>query len=122
MIAHVLVLMGGAEQCAVICDQLAEEGYRCTTAETIDEAETVLERMGADLVIAELQSTQPSAIERLLTLAERKSIPAMLIAGDGMPVPAAASVRVLRSPVRVSELLAGVAQMLERGALAGEQR
>ena len=120
MIAHVLVLMGDAEESAVVCDHLAEEGYRCTTAETIDEAEAVLERMGADLVITELGSTQASAIERLLTLAERKSIPAMVIAGDGMPVPAA-NVRVLRSPVRVSDLLAGVGEMLERGALAAEE-
>ena len=122
MVAHVLVLIEDPEESSVICDHLAEEGYRCTTAETIDEAETVLDRLGADLVITDIGSTQPPAIERLLKLAERRGIPAILIAGEGFPGHAAASVRVLRSPLRVSDLLAGVLEVLERGALAGEQK
>ena len=120
MLAHVLVLTEDPEESSVICDHLADEGYRCTTAETIDEAEAVLDQLGADLVIADLASTQPTAIERLLKLAERNLIPAVLIAGDGIAVPDALNVRVLRSPLRVAELFAGVAEMLERGALAGE--
>jgi DNA-binding response OmpR family regulator len=122
MVAHVLVLIEDLEESSVICDHLAEEGYRCTRAETIDEAEAVLDRLGADLVITGLGSTPPSAIERLLKLAVRRGIPAMLIAAEGMPVPAAASVRVLRSPLRVSELFAGVAELLARGVLADEQK
>ena len=122
MVAHVLVLMDDPEESSVICDHLAEEGYRCTTAETIDEAETVLDRLGADLVITDLGSTQTPAIERLLKLAEHRRIPAILIAGEGVPTHAPGSARVLRSPLRVSELLAGVSEMLERGALAGEQQ
>ena len=121
MVAHVLVLMEDPEESSVICDHLAEEGYRCTTAETIDEAETVLDRLGADLVITDIGSTQPPAIDGLLKLAERRRIPAILIAREGVPIPVPASVRVLRSPLRVSELLAGVAEVLERGAIAGEQ-
>jgi len=121
MVAHVLVLTEDPEESSVICDHLAEEGYRCTRAETIDEAETVLDRLGADLVITDIGSTQPPAIERLLNLAERRRVPAILIAREGVPAPAAASVRVLRSPLRISELLAGVSEVLERGALAGEQ-
>ena len=80
----------------------------------------ILDKLGAALVITDLASTQPTAIERLLRLAERKRIPAVLIADDGVVVPAAADVRVLRSPLHVAELVAGVAEMLERGALAGE--
>ncbi len=120
MVAHVLVLMGDPEESSVICDRLAEEGYRCTTAETIDEAETVIDRLGADLVITDIGSTQPAAIERLLTLAERRRIPALLIAGEGDPAHDRPNVRVLRSPLRVSDLLAGVSEVLERGALARE--
>jgi len=122
MVAHVLVLTEDPEESSVICDHLAEEGYRCTTAETIDEAETVLDRLGADLVITDIGSTQPPAIERLLTLAERRRIPAILIAGEGVSADASPRVRVLRSPLRVSDLLAGVSEVLERGALAGEQK
>ena len=122
MVAHVLVLIQDPEESSVICDHLAEEGYRCTTAETIDEAETVLDRLGADLVITDIGSTQPPAIERLLTLAERRRIPAILIAGEGVSADASPRVRVLRSPLRVSDLLAGVSEVLERGALAGEQK
>jgi DNA-binding NtrC family response regulator len=122
MVAHVLVLIEDPEESSVICDHLAEEGYRCTTAETIDEAETVLDRLGVDLVITDIGSTQPPAIERLLTLAERRRIPAILIAGEGVPADASQRVRVLRSPLRVSDLLAGVSEVLERGALAGEQK
>jgi DNA-binding response OmpR family regulator len=121
MVAHVLVLIDDPEQSSVICDRLAEEGYRCTRADTIDEAETVLDRLGADLVITDLGSTRPAAVERLLKLAERRGIPAMVIADEGVPVPAAARARVLRSPLRVAELFASVAEVLERGALAGER-
>jgi len=122
MVAHVLVLIEDPEESSVICDHLAEEGYRCTTAETIAEVETVLDRLGADLVITDFGSTQTPATERLLKLAERRRIPAILIAGEGIPAHAAESARVLRSPLRVSELLAAVSEMLERGVLAGEQK
>jgi DNA-binding response OmpR family regulator len=120
MVAHVLVLIEDPEESSVICDRLAEEGYRCTTAETIDEAESVLDQLAVDLVITDHGSTQPTASERLLKLAQRKRIPAVLIADKGVMVPAMAGVRVLRWPLRVAELFAGVAEMLERGALAGE--
>ena len=122
MLAHVLVLMEDPEESSVICDHLAEEGYRCTRAETIDEAETVIDRLGADLVITDTGSTHPAATERLLQLAGRRRIPAILIAGEGVPAHAPPSVRVLRSPLRVSDLLAGVSEVLERGALAGEPK
>ena len=120
MIAHVLVLVHDLETSSVICDHLAEEGYRCTTAESLDEAEAVLARMTVDLVIADVGPSDEAAAYGLARLGERAGVPAMAIVDEAVSLGEGGSLRVLKRPLRVSDLLANVAELIEQRAGADE--
>jgi DNA-binding response OmpR family regulator len=110
---HVLVIEDDAKISEVICDHLADHGYRCTTAGTVEEASAMLARFHIDLVIADLVLPGATNGAEFAHEARRQGIPAMIVTGhahreDDPEVP------VLQKPVRLSHLLDMVEELLAR--------
>ena len=119
MLPHILVLEDDREISEVICEHLAEHGYRCTTAASAEEARMVLRLFTIDLVIADITLPGGETGEVIAREARQRGIPTMIVTGyawgeeDDIPV--------LRKPLRLAPLLDMVEQLLRQrtSSLAG---
>lgn len=115
MMKHVLVIEDDEAVSEVMCDHLAEHGYRCTTAATVEEARAVLSRFAIDLVIADIGLPGTTSGAELAEEAQRNGIPAMIVTGH-RDVAEPAGIPVLYKPLRLATLLETVERLLARRA------
>jgi DNA-binding response OmpR family regulator len=113
MVAHILVIEDDEGVSDVICDHLADQGYRCTTAATVEEARLVLARFRIDLVIADLVLPGTTTGAEIAHEARRHGVPAMIITAHSY-VDEDPAIPVLRKPLRLGELLGVVEDLLAR--------
>ena len=117
MLPHVLVLEDDVEISQVLCDHLAEHGYRCTTATTAEEARSIMAVFPVDVVIADIALPGSETGAVIVAEAQQRGIPAMIVTGqdwyeeDGIPV--------LRKPVRLGALLETMERLIQGRALTG---
>jgi CheY-like chemotaxis protein len=110
---HVLVIEDDAANSEVICHHLAEHGYRCTTAGTAEEASAMLARFRIDLVIADLALPGATNGAEFAHAARRNGIPAMIVTGHAHRE-SDPEIPVLQKPLRISDLLDMVEELLAR--------
>jgi DNA-binding response OmpR family regulator len=113
MVAHILVIEDDEGVSDVICDHLAEQGYRCTTAATVEDARLVLMRFQIDLVIADLVLPGTTTGAEVAHEARRGGIPAMIVTAHAY-VETDPAVPVLQKPLRLGQLLEVVEDLLAR--------
>ena len=119
MLTHVLVLEDDREISEVICEHLAEHGYRCTTAASAEEARMMLRLFTIDLVIADVTLPGRETGTVIAREARDRGIPAMIVTGYAWTEDA--DLPVLRKPLRLTALREMVERLLRQRAssLAG---
>jgi DNA-binding response OmpR family regulator len=117
MMEHVLVIEDDEAVSQVICDHLAEHGYRCTTAGTVEEARLILAKFTIDLIIADIGLPGTTSGATLAEEAHRSGIPAMIVTGH-RDVAEPPGIPVLYKPLRLATLLEMVETLLARRAAA----
>lgn len=112
MIAYILVIENEERVSEAICDHLAEQGYRCTSATTAEEARLVLSRFRIDLLIA--GSELPGGADGLALAREAPAggLAAMMIAPSSSTPVAEEGIPVLVKPLRLDRLLETVEALL----------
>jgi DNA-binding response OmpR family regulator len=120
MVAHILVIEDDEGVGEVICEHLAEHGYRCTTAASAEEARLVLARFHIDLVIADLVLPGGTTGAEMAREARSKGIPAVIVTGHPHEESDEA-IPVLRKPLRLAQLLEVVEDLLAHPVVPPER-
>lgn len=116
MIAHILVIENDERVSEAICDHLAEQGYRCTSATTAEEARLVLSRFRIDLVVAGVVLPGGADGVEIAREARAGGIAAMIVAAHSSAEIAEEGIPVLTKPLRLAELLQTVEMLLGHSA------
>jgi|SRR5690606_21525864 two-component system phosphate regulon response regulator OmpR len=116
MVAHILVIENEERVSEAICDHLADQGYRCTSATTLEEARLVLSRFQIDLLI--VGSELPGGADGLELAREARAsgLPAMMIAPSSSAPIAGEGIPVLVKPLRLDRLLEAIEVLIDPSA------
>lgn len=113
---HVLVCEGHDAVNRLLCELLVRQGFRCSTATTPAEAESVLARRRVDLIILDIVYPRGDSGLTLLERAHREGIRALVVTAHPT-TDLGEDVRVVRKPFAVTRLLAAIRELLDEAAL-----
>lgn len=116
MVAHILVIENEERVSEAICDHLADQGYRCTSASTAEEARLVLSRFQIDLLIVGSELPEGADGIELAYEARASGLAAMMIAPSSSVAIAEEGIPVLVKPLRLDQLLETVEALLGSSA------
>lgn len=116
MVAHILVIENEERVSEAICDHLADQGYRCTSASTAKEARLVLSRFQIDLLIVGSELPEGADGIELAHEARASGLAAMMIAPSSSVAIAEEGIPVLVKPLRLDQLLETVEALLGSSA------
>lgn len=116
MVAHILVIENEERVSEAICDHLADQGYRCTSATTAEEARLVLSRFRIDLLIVGSELPEGADGHELAREARASGLAAMMIVPNSSTSVAGEGIPVLAKPLRLDRLLEAVELLLGSSA------